>query len=482
MIVNSLLIKDGYFEKKYEFDNGFNLIHSDPNSVGKTTLLRSLIYAMGYPIPGTKRFPLTKPEFTLNIQLKSGETAQVVRKDREVTFNDEFFVVPAEQLPLQKNVFELNDEILLSNLLGVFYVDQEKGWTLLNRGKVIGNVRFNIYDFILSLTGKYSENLSRKLDSLNRAIAKYKNFQNIAEYQNSLNEEHNFVMDTSKMVLEKDKALLEYRKRASEKELSILKKCLKDQNNFVNFIDSLQLSIKLEDGRSQIITKENLIGVEENKSLIRARIELLADEICSYTQNLFKIDAEIQKADSDLSLIEVETLESQYDRQISSLNMNQDAVKGALDSFEKQRKEVEEEMDALAKTDTSVIDRVHSIIYGYAQELDVDDDYVSPSQDYIFTSDLKSLSGAIFHKIVFCFKLAYVKLVEERCNCILPIILDSPSGREVSEENVRKMMEILKRDFSNHQIIIASIHDFGYANKVIEIKETLMEDSEIVNR
>ena len=479
MIINSLLIKDGYFAKTYEFEKGFNLIHSAPNSVGKTTLLRSLIYAMGYPIPGTKKFPLTKPEFTLNFQLKRGETAQVVRKDREVTFNDEFFVVPAEQLSLQKNIFELNDEILLSNLLGAFYVDQEKGWTLLNRGKVIGNVRFNIYDFILSLTGKYSENLSRKLDSLNRAIAKYKNFQNIVEYQNSLNEEHNFVMDSSKVVLEKDKALLEYKKRSSEKEVSILKKCLKDQDNFVNFIDSLQLSIKLEDGRSQIITKENLIGVEENKSLIKARIELLADEICSYAQNLSKIDAEIEKTDSDLSLIEVETLESQYDRQISSLNMNQSAVKGALDSFEKQRKEVAEEMDALAKTDTSVIDRIHSIIYGYAQELDVADDYVSPSQDYIFTSDLKSLSGAIFHKIVFCFKLAYVRLVEEKCNCNLPIILDSPSGREVSEENVRKMMEILKRDFSNHQIIIASIHDFGYADKVIEIKETLMENAEM---
>ena len=135
-------------------------------------------------------------------------------------------------------------------------------------------------------------------------------------------------------------------------------------------------------------------------------------------------------------------------------------------------------MDALAKTDTSVIDRIHTIIYGYAQELDVVD-YTSPSQDYIFTSDLKSLSGAIFHKIVFCFKLAYVRLVEEKCNCNLPIILDSPSGREVSEENVRKMMEILKRDFSNHQIIIASIHDFGYADKVIEIKETLMEDAEM---
>ena len=477
MIINSLLIKDGYFEKKYEFEKGFNLIHSTPNSVGKTTLLRSLIYAMGYPIPGTKKFPLTKPEFTLNFQLESGETAQIVRKDREVSFNDDFFVVPAEQLSLQKSVFELNDEILLSNLLGVFYVDQEKGWTLLNRGKVIGNVRFNIYDFILSLTGKHSENLSRKLDSLNRAIAKYKNFQNIVEYQSTLNEEHNFVMDSSRVALEKDKTLLEYKKRASEKEVSILKRCLKDQNSFVNFIDSLQLSIKLEDGRSQIITKENLIGVEENKSLIKARIELLADEICSYTQNLSKIDAEIEKADSDLSLIEVETLESQYDRQISSLNMNQSAVKGALTSFEKQRKEVEEEMDVLAKTDTSVIDRIHTIIYGYAQELDVVD-YTSPSQDYIFTSDLKSLSGAIFHKIVFCFKLAYVRLVEEKCNCNLPIILDSPSGREVSEENVRKMMEILKRDFSNHQIIIASIHDFGYADKVIEIKETLMEDAE----
>ena len=59
----------------------------------------------------------------------------------------------------------------------------------------------------------------------------------------------------------------------------------------------------------------------------------------------------------------------------------------------------------------------------------------------------------------------------------LPIILDSPKGKEVDEDNVNIMMNILKRDFSDHQIIIASIFEYSFekVNK-IEIKEKLMED------
>ena len=42
--------------------------------------------------------------------------------------------------------------------------------------------------------------------------------------------------------------------------------------------------------------------------------------------------------------------------------------------------------------------------------------------------------------------------------------MDSPRTNELSEESTNQMMEILKRDFSNHQIITASI----YKNKVID--------------
>jgi hypothetical protein len=40
----------------------------------------------------------------------------------------------------------------------------------------------------------------------------------------------------------------------------------------------------------------------------------------------------------------------------------------------------------------------------------------------------------------------------------LPLILDSPSGREVSMENIDEMMAILADDFTGHQIIVASIY------------------------
>ena len=58
----------------------------------------------------------------------------------------------------------------------------------------------------------------------------------------------------------------------------------------------------------------------------------------------------------------------------------------------------------------------------------------------------------------------------------LPIILDSPSGKEIDQANVSLMMELLKRDFSDHQLIIASIfkYDFDEVN-TIEIKERLIE-------
>ena len=94
----------------------------------------------------------------------------------------------------------------------------------------------------------------------------------------------------------------------------------------------------------------------------------------------------------------------------------------------------------------------------------------------IFTKDLKSLSGAIFHKLVFAFKLSYIKVITEKIGVALPIILDSPSGREVETVTVQMMLDVLQRDFSNHQIIIASIVNYNLKNKnIIEFKQRLFE-------
>ena len=58
----------------------------------------------------------------------------------------------------------------------------------------------------------------------------------------------------------------------------------------------------------------------------------------------------------------------------------------------------------------------------------------------------------------------------------MPIILDSPTGKEIDSANISLMINILKRDFSDHQIIIASIYEYDLleVNK-IELKNRLLE-------
>ena len=58
----------------------------------------------------------------------------------------------------------------------------------------------------------------------------------------------------------------------------------------------------------------------------------------------------------------------------------------------------------------------------------------------------------------------------------MPIILDSPSGKEIDHQNIEAMIKILKRDFSDNQIIIASIYEYDLINiNKINIVNRLIE-------
>lgn len=73
--------------------------------------------------------------------------------------------------------------------------------------------------------------------------------------------------------------------------------------------------------------------------------------------------------------------------------------------------------------------------------------------------------------------VAFILEVKKKLGVILPIILDSPSGKEVDPDNVKKMIDILKRDFADHQLIIASIFEYELPEvHMIEIRERLMEE------
>ncbi len=161
----SLSIKDGLMAGKYDFSD-LTIIHSNKNSVGKTTLLRSILYALGYPIPATRGLNFGCMEFVLCIETDSKKQLSVSRYGNTIDISGSAtslrFSLPAEQNQLHHILFEIESDVVLDNLLGTFYIDQEKGWTLLNRGKAIGNNRFNLEDLIRGLSGRSCQGAIQK--------------------------------------------------------------------------------------------------------------------------------------------------------------------------------------------------------------------------------------------------------------------------------------------------------------------------------
>ena len=201
MIFKSIYLKEGLFKRRIDFSKEVNLIHSDKNSKGKTTLLRFMLYALGYNIPNTKKIKFNQCEVELIVENEKKEEIKLVRNNLpiiqiEKNKKKKVYVIPEQQDELQEMVFGIENKDIISNLLGVYYIDQEKGWTLLNRGIVIGSIHFNIEELIRGLSGINCTDLIEKETQLKRKISKYKQMLSIAEYQQILQNEKGLVTNS----------------------------------------------------------------------------------------------------------------------------------------------------------------------------------------------------------------------------------------------------------------------------------------------
>ncbi len=152
----SISIKDHFLSRKEKFSHYVNLIHSKENTRGKTTLIRMLLYSLGYNIPNTQNFKFEHYNISTIIETKEKQQIELVRNNSEyiiADFNGEkrTFVLPSQLYELHRLIFHIENVDVFNNLLGAFYFDQEKGWTLLNRGTAIGSIHFNIEELIRGL-------------------------------------------------------------------------------------------------------------------------------------------------------------------------------------------------------------------------------------------------------------------------------------------------------------------------------------------
>lgn len=445
-------------EKHITFINDYNIVYSEKNSTGKTTFLRSLLYSLGFSIPNTQKVKFSNYQFLLEIEI-NGNIKNIVRNKSFIKVNNVEFVLPAETNSVLSEIFEIDNIELLKNLLGCFYIDQEKGWTLLNRGVVIGDIRFYIEDFLRGLNDKNNIKEKLELARVNSEINKYKQMWDISEYQKQLNiADNQLTYETYDETLEKRKQILNHEKNRLKEKINQLEDSVNDNNRFIQFIERMNLYINVGDDNKIKVSKENIDGLMDIAQLAEAELRTLKLQY----RDILNQEAELlQESNKNNTLVSVKSILDEFNEYIAKIPLNATNIESVLKRLNKRRKELNELIKENTKVNNEWVKFLYETIFKYAKKLDMLS-YIEEKENFIFTNELKGYSGAVLHKLVFIFKLAYIKALSLKTKIKFPIIIDSPSGREVEKETVQAMIDLLEEEFNEHQIIIATINEFQY--------------------
>ena len=485
MLIKSIYIRDGLFERNISFGTNANLIYSEKNSCGKTTLVRFILYALGYSIPSTKKIKFEKCFVKVQLVLENRKCVYLTRESNStISFicdnEEKIYVLPEQIRELHSKIFNTENEEILNNLLGTFYFDQEKGWTLLNRGVVIGSIHFNIDELVRGISGKDCSGLILKEKKLVADLSKYKQMFSIAQYRDSINED-SLIDDTYQEKTDIELEQLRMKQSSIRREISRVNQSISGNKKFQEFVADMKLLVRTDEGQCITVTKDNIVGLNDAIDLLVAKKKMLSCELSDVVSKIEKIQREQEKENDQLSFFESDSVAAAFDKRIVSIPMNQIVIKKEIEKIEKELKSVRDEIAKISRSDNAVVLSLYQTIVKYAKELGIGD-AESITKKYLFTSNLKELTGAVLHKTVFAFKMAYIVELEKHLQIKLPIILDSPRGKEVDQENIDLMMNILKRDFSENQIIIASIYCYTFPEiHEIELKENLI-DQLVVNK
>lgn len=478
----SIYIKQGYLYTEKKFENGFNLIYSEKNSTGKTTLLRCVLYAFGYNIPGTKNFNMNSIETKLVVEKDNGSLFTLERYDVnciEYIENDNrsTFSLPSQQNELHSVIFGTSNDDILNNLLGAYYADQEKGWTLLNRGKAIAGIRFNIDELIRGLSNRNCEDLLIRKKSVEENLKKYRQIYNIAQYREAISENKNSLVSRT---FDEDRFIkvsqLQIERDSLQAEIKRLDRNIVTNRKVVELVNDLKIIVRIPDGTEMCITKDNVVGYKDSINYLKAKKSIASARLHKVLTELNELSMKIEEEDQQLSLFKIETLAEKFDRNIIEVPINSVDVQKVITGLEKERTAINKAIAEKTNSENPVTKSLLDTVKKYMIEFG-DSKAEEMSWKYLFTSNLKELSGAVLHKTVFSFRLAYISEIQKVLGIKLPIILDSPSGKEVDQENIKQMMKILMRDFSDNQIIIASIFHYVDGENVIELKNCLLDST-----
>ncbi len=481
MKILSLKVKDKT-DKSYIYKFGDkNMIYSKQNSKGKTTLLRFILYALGYQIPATEgigdfeNFEFELKVLNLEKKIVIYRKANNVQIDCDKTINS--YVLPAQENELHSLIFNIDNITVLNNLLAVYYIDQEKGWTLLNRGKIIGNIRFNIEEFIAGISNINIDSLILDKKVINNEIKKYRYFKNVldinSEYEDEDNDLPNYeTLNMNTLIQEQNE--LEVELRFVKNKRREVEEIIKTNNGFSDMIENYGLMIS-HNGEIFQLTKKELVGFDKHQSILKLKLNDYKIEEEKIKKQLEKVILNINQKNSLFATQDILEEMQKYIEKLGIADINQ--LDKILKQLNNKRNSINNQIKEKLTFNNQQLYNFYETINKYAKELGIEEYIKNNEPRFVLTNKLKGLSGRVLAQMSYVFKLSYIKAVEDKFNIILPIIIDSPRTSELSEESTEAMMKILKRDFSHHQIIVASIYKCKAINfDIINLDNGLMSN------
>ena len=480
MIIKGIKINAEGLDKEFSLSEHNNLIHSNDNSRGKTTLLRLILYSLGYNIPGTKLFPIdNRCTVEATVVTDSNKEIRITRPSTDylsisVDGGIQTICIP-DQLPILHHIlFNTANTNVLNNILGTFYLDQEKGWTLLNRGVVIGSIHFNVEELIQGLSNRDCSALKEKEESIIRELNRYQQISSVAKYKETLDKASGTLLpEPFHEGVDLQIEQLQFELSAARKELGRIDAVLKDNQQIKSYVSKMKLLVQAPSGEVIPVTADNLIGLNDSIDYLIAKRKIKASECRGLSNNISKLQK--QKGAESSELFTVESVADAFDAMVQQFQYGYVTVETTISSLKQQLRDIRKQITDETRFNNDVVSSLFESILHYAEALEIGNSNTI-AQNYLFTSNLKVLSGAVLHKTVFAFRLAYILEIKKRLGVKLPIILDSPRGKEIDLSNIRLMVDILKKDFSDHQIILASIYKYDLPNvNEIELQNMLME-------
>lgn len=472
MLIRKILIKysdtNGPVSKSYLFNEKINLVFSNGNNTkGKTSLLRFIIWGLGFNISLTKNFKSAYSE--TEIIIEDSPVSKVNRKGYNVRIfyrdaSEKTFSVFDDRLEIEKNIFGRVPQILRDQIIGYFYFDQDNGYRPWNRGEVIQKLdsKSNIYKIdidalVAYFSGINYEKFLEKRKALKKAADETLNitkFISSAERTSIINTQDK--KEQIKGISDQISQLKIELTRIKEKK-DMYSESIKDYDAFNSLINKLSIKIK---HRNEIIaiTKKNVI--QDNKLEIRLRgyktyYKTLEKKVSRRIEELKKdrLNISLNNSGKKIELIKSnDTYKEMQEIMLSTGITSVDSEK-VHKNVVKQRSDYQKEIkNKIKNSDAS--NNIWNLIVKMSNIVGLN--RVFNNEDNRLLSNELKLSGAKRTLAVIIYRLGVLYFIENELNIKLPIILDSPASQEMDQENLDLLMVMLKRYFNNSQIIIAT--------------------------